>query len=31
MEVGINYKTIYNTLKEEIANGVFPAGSLLPT
>lgn len=31
MEVKINYKTIYNTLKEEIANGVFPAGSLLPT
>lgn len=31
MEVKINHKTIYTTLKEEIANGHFPAGSLLPT
>lgn len=31
MEVKINYKTIYNALKEEIANGAFLAGSLLPT
>lgn len=31
MEVKINYKTIYTTLKDEITNGDFPAGSLLPT
>lgn len=31
MEVKINYKTIYNTLKGDITNGAFPAGSLLPT
>lgn len=31
MELKINYKTIYNTLKDEIINGVFPTGSLLPT
>lgn len=31
MEVKNNYKTIYGVLKEEIINGVFPVGSLLPT
>lgn len=31
MEVKINYKSIYNTLKDKIINGAFPAGSLLPT
>lgn len=31
MEVKINYKTIYTTLKDEISNGNFPTGSLLPT
>lgn len=31
MEVKINYKTIYNTLKEKIINGGFLTGSLLPT
>ena len=31
MDAKINYKTIYNTLKEEITQSVFPSGSLLPT
>lgn len=31
MDAKINYKTIYNTLKDEITQGSFPVGSLLPT
>lgn len=31
MEKKVNYKVIYNTLKEKITNGFFPADSLLPT
>lgn len=31
MEGRVNYKTIYNALKEEIINGVYPVGALLPT
>ncbi|GHT71136.1 GntR family transcriptional regulator [Bacteroidia bacterium] len=31
IQLKTNYKTIYNSLKEEIINNVYPAGSLLPT
>lgn len=31
MDIKINYKTIYNALKEDIINEVFLAGTLLPT